>query len=150
MLLKHGYITTARKLNHINIHCIKHLFYAWDFTWNFVCIIKVVKYGPFGHYNSHHDTETHERTDVPCCHHTNINIVQQHGKCRICRYRSPFLYSTGHMSCISHYSIRFALIDNGDIAIWQSHVGLNINSNNFDKCSCYKAPKSAKTSIWII
>ena len=48
--------------------------------------IQVVKYGQNGHYNSHHDTETHERTDVPCCHHTDIQTVQQYGKCRICRY----------------------------------------------------------------
>ena len=51
-------------------------------------IIQVVRYGPNGHYNSHHDTETHERADVPCCHHTDVETVKQYGKCRICRYFS--------------------------------------------------------------
>ncbi|XP_065064704.1 uncharacterized protein LOC135690936 [Rhopilema esculentum] len=54
--------------------------------------LQVVKYGPYGHYHSHHDTETHERTDVPCCHQTNVDIARQHGKCRICRFITIMVY----------------------------------------------------------
>eukprot|EP00112_Aurelia_sp_Birch-Aquarium-sp1_P008210 Seg190.18 transcript_id=Seg190.18/GoldUCD/mRNA.D3Y31 product="Transmembrane prolyl 4-hydroxylase" protein_id=Seg190.18/GoldUCD/D3Y31 len=54
--------------------------------------LQVVRYGPNGHYHSHHDSETHERKDVPCCHQTSIEVVKQYGKCRICRFITIMIY----------------------------------------------------------
>ena len=48
--------------------------------------MQVVRYTPFGHYHAHHDSETHSRTDVPCCHFTDPVTVMKYGRCKLCRY----------------------------------------------------------------
>ena len=48
--------------------------------------LKVVKYGPYGHYHAHYDSS--RKSDYPdgtkCCHFDMENAAN--AKCRICRY----------------------------------------------------------------
>eukprot|EP00794_Sanderia_malayensis_P018775 gene18775-20666_t len=54
--------------------------------------MQVVKYGPDGHYHCHHDSETHERNDVPCCHQKILDHSQEYGKCKLCRFITLMIY----------------------------------------------------------
>ncbi|XP_032232866.1 transmembrane prolyl 4-hydroxylase [Nematostella vectensis] len=56
--------------------------------------IQVVRYTKFGHYHAHYDSETHKRTDVPCCHlmQDPKKLFTYQNPCRICRYLTVLYY----------------------------------------------------------
>ena len=55
-----------------------------------VVLHQVVHYTTHGHYHAHHDSETHERNDVPCCHQYSGDTLGSTGECKICRWNNHF------------------------------------------------------------
>ncbi|XP_065065108.1 transmembrane prolyl 4-hydroxylase-like [Rhopilema esculentum] len=53
--------------------------------------IQVAHYYPKGHYHAHFDSETHLRSDLPCCHQIKAE-VDGSGKCIICRLITIMTY----------------------------------------------------------
>lgn len=51
-------------------------------------LFQVVRYTAQGHYHAHYDSETHTRTDAPCCHQVEdiSKIFNFKHPCRLCRY----------------------------------------------------------------
>ncbi|XP_058967699.2 transmembrane prolyl 4-hydroxylase-like, partial [Pocillopora verrucosa] len=55
--------------------------------------LQVVYYDKNGHYHAHYDSETHLRSDVPCCHQQNeVDMLSFENPCRICRYITILYY----------------------------------------------------------
>lgn len=54
--------------------------------------LQVVRYDVNGHYHAHHDSETHTRSDKPCCHLTDTETVLTYGACRLCRFVTIMFY----------------------------------------------------------
>lgn len=54
--------------------------------------MQVARYTEYGHYHAHHDSETHTRTDVPCCHLTGPETVLKYGACKLCRFITLMTY----------------------------------------------------------
>ncbi|KAK3741686.1 hypothetical protein QZH41_009237 [Actinostola sp. cb2023] len=56
--------------------------------------IQVVRYTEHGHYHAHYDSETHTRTDTPCCHLISdiSNLFSFKHPCRLCRYITILYY----------------------------------------------------------
>ncbi|RMX59580.1 hypothetical protein pdam_00003643, partial [Pocillopora damicornis] len=55
--------------------------------------LQVVYYDKNGHYHAHYDSETHLRTDVPCCHQQHeVDMLSFENPCRICRYITILYY----------------------------------------------------------
>ena len=47
---------------------------------------QVVYYDQVGHYHAHFDSETHEKTEIPCCHQqTEEKMLSFEHPCRLCR-----------------------------------------------------------------
>ena len=47
---------------------------------------QVVYYDQAGHYHAHFDSETHEKTEIPCCHQqVEEKMLSFEHPCRICR-----------------------------------------------------------------
>ncbi|KAL9974815.1 hypothetical protein ACROYT_G011902 [Oculina patagonica] len=55
--------------------------------------LQVVYYDQNGHYHAHFDSETHEKTEVACCHQQTEELMMsfQH-PCRLCRYVTILYY----------------------------------------------------------
>lgn len=54
--------------------------------------LQVLRYPPRGHYHAHHDSETHKRHEVPCCHQYDGDVLESVGECKLCRYITFMLY----------------------------------------------------------
>jgi len=56
--------------------------------------IQVVRYGKYGHYHAHFDSETEQRTDKKCCHlHEDVVGAFLKGEsCKLCRYVTVLYY----------------------------------------------------------
>lgn len=47
---------------------------------------QVVYYDQVGHYHAHFDSETHEKTEIPCCHQqVEEKMLSFEHPCRLCR-----------------------------------------------------------------
>ncbi|XP_065676259.1 transmembrane prolyl 4-hydroxylase-like isoform X2 [Hydra vulgaris] len=55
-------------------------------------MLQVLNYLPNGHYHAHHDSETHQRADLPCCHQYSGDVLTSVGECKLCRYITFVLY----------------------------------------------------------
>lgn len=55
-------------------------------------MLQVVHYTPYGHYHAHHDSETHKKSNIPCCHQYNGDVLESVGECRLCRYVTFIMY----------------------------------------------------------
>lgn len=69
----------------------------------FVCH-QVVRYGKYGHYHAHFDSETEQRTDKKCCHlHEDVVGAFLKGEsCKLCRYESFQASKSSQTMAISH------------------------------------------------
>ena len=48
--------------------------------------LQVVYYDQVGHYHAHFDSETHEKTEIPCCHQqVEEKMLSFEHPCRLCR-----------------------------------------------------------------
>ena len=48
--------------------------------------LQVVYYDQVGHYHAHFDSETHEKTEIPCCHQQEEEkMLSFEHPCRLCR-----------------------------------------------------------------
>lgn len=54
--------------------------------------IQMAHYYPNGHYHAHYDSETHLRSDLPCCHQQGNGLTDGTGKCIICRFITIMTY----------------------------------------------------------
>ena len=60
--------------------------YAYFVMTSHIISLQVVYYDQAGHYHAHFDSETHEKTEVPCCHQQEEEkMLSFEHPCRLCR-----------------------------------------------------------------
>eukprot|EP00112_Aurelia_sp_Birch-Aquarium-sp1_P022289 Seg624.1 transcript_id=Seg624.1/GoldUCD/mRNA.D3Y31 product="Transmembrane prolyl 4-hydroxylase" protein_id=Seg624.1/GoldUCD/D3Y31 len=106
--------------------------------------IQVAHYLPRGHYNAHYDSETHLRTDVPCCHQYKNGQSDGTGQCRICRYITIMTY----MNDVEEGGeTAFVSADNSTFDKDRDHDKLNL-SKYCKEASLYVKPKKGTAVFW--